>query len=134
MIRSLDCMHWEWKNCPTTWVGQFKGRHNKPTIVLEVVASYDTWIWHALFDTPGTNNDINVLWSSALFDDVVNGWAPEFRYKVNGNRYELGYYITDDEYIEIEEHSNEDVDDDQLTHARAMARDVEYLTATTYET
>nr|XP_028945178.1 uncharacterized protein LOC114819737 [Malus domestica] len=133
MIRSLDCMHWEWKNCPTTWAGQFKGRHNKPTIVLEVVASYDTWIWHAFFDTPGTNNDINVLWSSALFY-VVNGWAPEFRYKVNGNRYELGYYITDDEYIEIEEHSNEDVDDDQLTHARAMARDVEYLAATTYET
>ncbi|XP_050156204.1 uncharacterized protein LOC126630092 [Malus sylvestris] len=42
MIRSLDCMHWEWKNCPTAWVGQFKGRHNKPIIVLEAVASYDT--------------------------------------------------------------------------------------------
>ena len=47
MIESHDCMHWEWKNCPSGWVGQFKSRHNKPTIVLEVVASYDTWIWHA---------------------------------------------------------------------------------------
>ncbi|XP_070669159.1 protein ANTAGONIST OF LIKE HETEROCHROMATIN PROTEIN 1-like [Malus domestica] len=211
MIGSLDCMHWEWKNCPTGWAGQFKGRHNKPTIVLEAVASYDTWIWHAFFGSPGSNNVINVLWSSPLFDEVVNGWAPEFRYKVNGNMYELGYYLTDgiypswstfvksfshpdsakkklflqrqesyrkdverafgilqarwaivrgparfwqpkdlhsimmtciilhnmiveDEYIEFEEDSDEDVDDDQPTHARVIARDVEYLAPTTYET
>ncbi|KAM1794605.1 hypothetical protein ACFX11_035065 [Malus domestica] len=44
MIGSLNCMHWEWKNCPIAWAGQFKGRHNKPTIVLEAMASYDTWI------------------------------------------------------------------------------------------
>ncbi|CAN6576660.1 unnamed protein product [Malus baccata var. baccata] len=42
MIESLEYMHWQWKKCPTAWAGQFKGRHNKPTIMLEVVASYDT--------------------------------------------------------------------------------------------
>ncbi|CAN6711340.1 unnamed protein product [Malus baccata var. baccata] len=160
------------------------------------------------WDVPGSNNDINILWSSSLFDNVVNGWAPEFRYKVNGNRYELGYYLTngiypswstfvksfshpnsakkklfshrqesyrkdvkrafgilqarwaifrgparlwqtenlhsimmtyiilhnmilEDEYIEIEEESNEDVDDDQPIHVRVIARDVEYLAPTT---
>ncbi|XP_009365083.2 uncharacterized protein LOC103954955 [Pyrus x bretschneideri] len=98
MIESLDCMHWDWKNCPTAWASQFKGRHDKPIIVLEAVASYDIWIWHAFFDAPGSNNDINVLWSSPLFDNVVNGWAPEFQYKVNGNRYELGHYLTDGIY------------------------------------
>ncbi|XP_050131554.1 uncharacterized protein LOC126607894 [Malus sylvestris] len=98
MIGSLDCMHWEWKNCHIGWAGQFKGHHNKPTIMLEAVASYVTWIWHAFFGAPGSNNDINVLWFSPMFDNVVNGWAPKFQCKVNGNRYELGYYLTDDIY------------------------------------
>ncbi|KAM2168340.1 hypothetical protein ACFX1Q_037795 [Malus domestica] len=79
--------------------GQFEGRYNKPTIVLEAVVSYDTWIWHAFFSASGSNNNINVLWSSPLFDNVVNGWAPEFRYKVNGNKYKLGYYLTDGIYL-----------------------------------
>ncbi|KAM1242917.1 hypothetical protein ACFX2G_035224 [Malus domestica] len=63
--------------------------------MLEAVAYYDTW---AFFRSPGSNNDINVLWCSPLFDDVINGWALEFRYKVNGNRYELCYYLTDGIY------------------------------------
>ncbi|XP_061998937.1 uncharacterized protein LOC133716235 [Rosa rugosa] len=44
MIRSLDCMHWRWKNCPTGWQGSFSGKAKKPTIVLEAVADFDTWI------------------------------------------------------------------------------------------
>ena len=44
MIGSIDCMHWEWKNCPTAWKGQYSRGSGKPTIVLEAVASYDLWI------------------------------------------------------------------------------------------
>ncbi|XP_042756464.1 uncharacterized protein LOC111880205 [Lactuca sativa] len=61
MVGSIDCMHWEWKKCPTAWAGQYAGRSSKTTITLEVVASYDLWIWHAFFGTPGSCNDINVL-------------------------------------------------------------------------
>ncbi|XP_048497915.1 uncharacterized protein LOC125496487 [Beta vulgaris subsp. vulgaris] len=35
MIGSIDCMHWEWKNCPTTWRGQYQGRAGVATLVLE---------------------------------------------------------------------------------------------------
>jgi len=44
MIGSIDCMHWEWKNCPTSWKGQYTRGSGKPTIVLEAVASQDLWI------------------------------------------------------------------------------------------
>ncbi|XP_042065468.1 uncharacterized protein LOC121808980 [Salvia splendens] len=40
ILGSIDCMHWEWMNCPTTWRGQFttkfKGTH--PTVILEAIA------------------------------------------------------------------------------------------------
>ncbi|KAI5344669.1 hypothetical protein L3X38_012546 [Prunus dulcis] len=61
MLGSLNCMHWEWKNYLNAWAGQFTDYKHKPTIVLEAVASYDTWIWHAFFGVAGSNNDINVL-------------------------------------------------------------------------
>ncbi|GKD40282.1 ALP1-like protein isoform X1 [Tanacetum coccineum] len=39
---SNDCMHWEWKNCPVSWHGQYgRGDKKYPTIMLEAVASQD---------------------------------------------------------------------------------------------
>jgi len=80
MIGSIDCMHWEWKNCPTAWKGQYTRGSGKPTIVLEAVASQDLWIWHAFFGLPGTLNDINVLDRSPVFDDILQGRAPKVNF------------------------------------------------------
>ncbi|KAL0656028.1 hypothetical protein Bca4012_076612 [Brassica carinata] len=30
MIGSIDCMHWEWKNCPTSWKCQYTRGSGKP--------------------------------------------------------------------------------------------------------
>ncbi|XP_024008056.1 putative nuclease HARBI1 [Eutrema salsugineum] len=98
MIGSIDCMHWEWKNCPTAWKGQYTRGAGKPTIVLEAVASYDLWFWHAFFGPPGTLNDINVLERSPVFDDILQGRAPRVRFSVNGHEYRLAYYLTDGIY------------------------------------
>ncbi|XP_010495913.1 PREDICTED: putative nuclease HARBI1 [Camelina sativa] len=98
MIGSIDCMHWEWKNCPTAWKGQYTRGSGKPTIVLEAVASHDLWIWHAFFGLPGTLNDINVLDRSPVFDDILQGHAPKVNYLVNGREYHLAYYLTDGIY------------------------------------
>ncbi|CAL2270189.1 unnamed protein product, partial [Prunus armeniaca] len=51
MLGSLDCMHWEWENCPTAWACQFTGYKHKPAVILEPVASYDTWMWHAFLES-----------------------------------------------------------------------------------
>ncbi|XP_025806843.1 uncharacterized protein LOC112885437 [Panicum hallii] len=98
MIGSIDCMHWEWSNCPTAWHGQYKGHKGKPTIILEAVATQDLRIWHAYFGLPGSHNDINVLHRSPVFYDLVEGRRPQFEFDVNGNKYNMCYYLADGIY------------------------------------
>ncbi|XP_074314697.1 uncharacterized protein LOC141649929 [Silene latifolia] len=98
MMGSIDCMHWQWKNCPRAWKGLYQGRNKSTTVILEAVASGDLWIWHAFFGTPGACNDINVLNRSPVFDDIYQGKAPEVTYNVNGHTYNMGYYLTDGIY------------------------------------
>ncbi|XP_024164036.1 uncharacterized protein LOC112171024 [Rosa chinensis] len=98
MIGSIDCMHWQWKNCPIGWAGEYSCRKREPTIILEAVTSYDTWIWHALFGMPGSCNDLNVLAKSPLFDELTAGRAPKIQFQVNNRIHNLGYYLADGIY------------------------------------
>ena len=68
--------------------------------MLEAVASYDRWIWHAFFGTAGSNNDLNVLNQSPLFTQVLQGRAPEVKFTINGSEYNMGYYLADGIYPE----------------------------------
>lgn len=97
-IGSLDCMHWRWKNCPAAWAGQFKGKEDGPTIILEAVAGPDLWIWHLFFGLPGTLNDINVFNRSPLFNRLASGNAPVCNYTINGHDFNMGYYLADGIY------------------------------------
>ncbi|XP_058763538.1 uncharacterized protein LOC131636983 [Vicia villosa] len=91
----------EWKNCPVAWKGQFcRGDPGKPTIMLEAVASQDLWIWHAFFGIAGSNNDINVLNQSNVFNDILEGRAAIVQYTINGTPYNMGYYLADGIYPE----------------------------------
>ncbi|XP_021979926.1 uncharacterized protein LOC110876053 [Helianthus annuus] len=100
-LGSLDCTHWECAACPTTWKGQHHlGDHDGPTLILQAVASQDLWIWHAHFGMAGANNGIAVLMSSNLFDDVIDGVAPDTSFYANDVQYKYGYYLTDDIYPE----------------------------------
>ncbi|XP_042410171.1 uncharacterized protein LOC121999575 [Zingiber officinale] len=91
-------MHWKWKNCSTARKGMYTSHAHEPTIILETVASYDLWIWHACFDLPGSHNDINVLERSNIFTKLAEGHAPKVNYSINGHDYTMGYYLVDGIY------------------------------------
>nr|XP_043639111.1 uncharacterized protein LOC122610183 [Erigeron canadensis] len=99
MLGSLDCTHIEWRMCPRHLKGQYtRGDHKVPTIMIECVAFYDLWIWHSFFGSGGSNNDVNVLQQSPLFQNERDGSAPDSSFSVNGHDYKRGYYLTDGIY------------------------------------
>ncbi|GJS08779.1 ALP1-like protein isoform X1 [Tanacetum coccineum] len=69
---SIDCMHWEWINCPK--------------------------VWHEQFGRAGANNDLTVLNHYPFFDDLLDDIAPVVPYEVNGVMFEKGYYLADGIY------------------------------------
>ena len=44
MFGSLDCSHTYWKNCPKAWHGAYKGKENRPFLILEVIADYHIFL------------------------------------------------------------------------------------------
>ncbi|KAI5328310.1 hypothetical protein L3X38_027707 [Prunus dulcis] len=98
MIGSIDCMHWQWKNCPTAWQGDYGNRKGQKSIILEAVADFETWVWHAFFGVAGSQNDLNVLGQSPVFNDVLRGEVPNITYEINNTIYQNGYYIADGIY------------------------------------
>ena len=58
----------------------------------------DLWIWHAYFGMPGSHNDINVLDTSPLFKNLLNGESLKCTYSINGHTYYQGYYLANGIY------------------------------------
>ncbi|CAL9019358.1 unnamed protein product [Prunus brigantina] len=61
MLGSLDCMHWEWKNCPTAHHRAYVGHHGRPTIILEAVLEGHAQMFNLLSMVPNTTKDIILL-------------------------------------------------------------------------
>jgi Plant transposon protein len=75
-VGSIDCCKFYWKNCPTSWAGQYRGRDGKPTVVMEAVVDDRRRFQHVFFGKPGTCNDINVFDWSPLRSDIIAGRWP----------------------------------------------------------
>ena len=94
MLGFVDCIHWEWKNCPVAWQGKYhRGDHRKPTIILEAITSQDLWICCAYFGVLGLNNDIDVLNQSFVFNDVLQGRASPVQFTINEITHSIGCYL-----------------------------------------
>jgi hypothetical protein len=100
MFASLDCMHYEWKNCLVAWQGDYGNRDGKKSIILEAVADEGLHIWHAFFGLHGSNNDLNVLDRSPLVHNMLTSSAHDMRFVVNGCEYDRYYVLTDGIYPE----------------------------------
>ncbi|CAL8173974.1 unnamed protein product [Prunus armeniaca] len=85
----------EWKNCPTAWQGDYENRKGQKRLILEAVASFNTWVWHAFFGVAGSQNDLNVLGQSPVFNDVLRGHSPQIMYRINNTVYSGAYYLAD---------------------------------------
>ncbi|CAL9025109.1 unnamed protein product [Prunus brigantina] len=86
------------RNCPTALQGDYGNRKGQKSIILEAVAGFDTWVWHAFFGVAGAQNDLNVLGQSPVFNDVLSGQGPNITYQVNNTVYRTGYYLADGIY------------------------------------
>jgi hypothetical protein len=98
MFGSLDCMHYEWKNCPVAWQGDFGDRDGNKSIILEAIADQSLHIWHIFFGLPGSNNDLNVLDRSPLVHNMLTGAACDMTFEVNGQEYDRYYLLADGIY------------------------------------
>lgn len=73
-IGSVDCMKYVWKNCPATMKGQYlNSRESKSaTVQCEGWCDHDLYCWSWFSGRPGTNNDLNVLARSPLFQRIFS--------------------------------------------------------------
>jgi hypothetical protein len=67
-------------------------------MILEAIAFYDLWIRHAFFKMYGTNNDINILQISSVFNPLWRGIMPLVEYTLNDTSYNMGYDLVDGIY------------------------------------
>ncbi|XP_070682334.1 uncharacterized protein [Malus domestica] len=72
------------------WKGEMRG-------FLGMIGNIDRthWTWK---NCPRAQNDLNVLAQSPVFDELLQGKLPRCTYWVNGNKYDISYYLADDIY------------------------------------
>ncbi|CAL8090114.1 unnamed protein product [Prunus armeniaca] len=79
-------------------IGDYGNRKEQKSIILEAVAGFDTWVWHGFFGVAGSQNDLNVLGQSSIFNDVLRSEGPNITYQINNTVYQNGYYLVDGIY------------------------------------
>jgi hypothetical protein len=100
MFASWDCKHFSWKNCPVSLAGQYMGKESDKTLVLEVIANTDLYIWYYFFGEAGSLNDINILNKSTIVGSILNGTfdLKIAFYTINNTHRDWLYFLVDGIY------------------------------------
>jgi Plant transposon protein len=99
-IGCVECASWEWDNCPIAWQGNHRGKGKKAACRMEVICNDYLYIRHLMFGTPGSKNDINIMNTSPLYNDIRAGKWPPCRpqMEVVGFPMSWFYYLADGIY------------------------------------
>ncbi len=103
MAYSLDCSHFFGGKYPIKYHGQYKGKEDSPTVVVEAGCDYNLWFWHCVFGYVGTMNDINIWDSNKLHKSLHDGSFElnDFSYVVGGETFDQLRFLTDGIYPEL---------------------------------
>jgi hypothetical protein len=101
LFGGIDCMHWEWQNCPTYLKGQYQDRDKTASLILEACCSPELRIWNFNFGSVGSCNDINVIDKSNFIPNILNGKFECTPYDINGCTYKHPYFHVDGIYPEL---------------------------------
>ena len=103
MLGLLDCMHVYWKNCPMAYQGAYQGKEKFSILVLEAIADYNLWFWHAAFGFVGSCNDINILDVSPLHQQFLDGSHSkiDFEFTIDEQVFNKLFYLVDGIYPQL---------------------------------
>ena len=97
MLASWDCTHFSWKKCPTALHGQYKGRKECKTLVLEAVVDCDLRFWFINFGRPGSLSDLNILHQSSIVRKLLS-----HDYKIKTKPYTINNTVRDYMYFLVD--------------------------------
>jgi hypothetical protein len=100
LLGSLDCSHFVWGNCPVAHQGQFQGKEGRQTIVVEALADYNLYVWHAVFGYCGILNDINIWDTSYLLQSLCDSTFSglDFPFTICGEVFQSLFMLVDGIY------------------------------------
>jgi hypothetical protein len=80
--------------------GQYQGKEGRPTLVVEALADYNLFAWHAVFGYSGTLNDLSIWDSSYLLQSLCDGTFSDldFSFTIGGEVFHHLWMLVDGIY------------------------------------
>lgn len=95
MMGSIDCTHWEWKNCPVAWQGLYQDKTHKRTVIAEAICGHNMYFYQVYVGLPGSLNDLNVMERTTMQSNYRDSGAIDKKFTVMGEEFTGAYFLAD---------------------------------------